>query len=136
LVLGQPRWDNEVQTRCTLAASAATPQEVPGTGVVLAASSWATSVTSPASHFASDTDTAPLDAFSGQQNRHRLNAGGNRQLNSVLHTLAVCQKPRSLGGRDYCLNKTSTAGSATTTARPTTRCWKHRGPTRPWNRPT
>jgi len=34
---------------------------------------------------------APLDASSGQQQRHRLNRHGNRQLNTALHKLAVVQ---------------------------------------------
>jgi hypothetical protein len=37
-------------------------------------------------HFASYTATAPLDASSGNQQRHRLNTGGNHQLNAALHT--------------------------------------------------
>ncbi|MEV4417900.1 hypothetical protein [Catellatospora sp. NPDC049609] len=45
--------------------------------------------------------TSPLDASSGERRRHRLNAGGNRQLNSAPHTIAVCQA-RGLGsGADY-----------------------------------
>jgi hypothetical protein len=42
-------------------------------------------------HFASYTATAPLDASSGNQQRHRLNTGGNRHLNASLHTIAVCK---------------------------------------------
>ena len=42
-------------------------------------------------HFASYTGAAPLEASSGEQTRHRLNTGGNRQLNAALHTIAVCQ---------------------------------------------
>ncbi|MET3920137.1 transposase [Arthrobacter sp. UYEF20] len=47
------------------------------------------------------------DASSGNQNRHRLNTGGNRQLNSVLHTMAVCQSRDPGPGRDYYLKKTA-----------------------------
>jgi transposase len=36
-------------------------------------------------HFASWTGTAPIDASSGQQIRHRLSRAGNRRLNRVLH---------------------------------------------------
>ncbi|WP_284991232.1 IS110 family transposase [Arthrobacter sp. efr-133-TYG-120] len=86
---------NEAQTRDALAASATTLQEIPGVGALLAAKllGHVGDITRfpSASHFASYTGTAPLDASSGNQNRHRLNTGGNRQLNSVLHTLAVCQ---------------------------------------------
>ncbi|MFD1935611.1 transposase, partial [Nonomuraea mangrovi] len=42
-----------------------------------------------------------LDASSGDQIRHRLNTGGNRQLNSALHTIAVCQARDPGPGRVY-----------------------------------
>lgn len=35
--------------------------------------------------------TAPLDASSGRQQRHRLNRGGNRQANRAIHTIVVTQ---------------------------------------------
>jgi transposase len=34
---------------------------------------------------------APLDASSGKHQRHRLDRGGNRQLNCALHRIAVTQ---------------------------------------------
>jgi transposase len=102
---------NEAQTRNALDASATTLQEIPGIGVVLAAKllGHIGDITRfpTASHFASYTGTAPLDASSGNQNRHRLNTGGNRQLNSVLHTMAVCQSRDPGPGRDYYLKKTA-----------------------------
>jgi transposase len=42
-------------------------------------------------HFASYAGTAPVEASSGDVRRHRLNRGGNRQLNTALHLAAVCQ---------------------------------------------
>jgi transposase len=42
-------------------------------------------------HFASYTGTAPVEASSGDVRRHRLNRGGDRQLNTALHLIAVCQ---------------------------------------------
>ena len=42
-------------------------------------------------HFASWSGTAPLDASSGDQVRHRLSRGGNRQINRVLHIMARVQ---------------------------------------------
>jgi transposase len=42
-------------------------------------------------HFASYSGTAPVEASSGDVRRHRLNRGGNRQLNTALHLIAVCQ---------------------------------------------
>lgn len=41
--------------------------------------------------FAMLTGTAPLDASSGRQVRHRLNRRGDRQLNCALHRIAVTQ---------------------------------------------
>jgi transposase len=35
--------------------------------------------------------TAPIPASSGQTSRHRLNRGGNRQLNRSLHVIALTQ---------------------------------------------
>jgi transposase len=42
-------------------------------------------------HFASWNGTAPLDASSGQQQRHRLSRAGNRRINRALHIMAVVQ---------------------------------------------
>lgn len=52
-------------------------------------------------HFAAFNGTAPLDASSGDVTRHRLNRGGNRQLNKVLHVAAVSQISRDTLGRAY-----------------------------------
>jgi transposase len=52
-------------------------------------------------HFASYTGTAPIDASSGENNRHRLNRGGNRRLNHALHIVAICQVRYSCEGQDY-----------------------------------
>jgi transposase len=41
--------------------------------------------------FAVLSGTAPLSASSGQVQRHRLNRGGNRQLNWALHHIALVQ---------------------------------------------
>jgi transposase len=87
--------DNEAQTRDALAATGSTLTQIHGLGTVLAAKilGHVGDITRfpAADHFASYTGTAPLDASSGDQSRHRLNTGGNRQLNSALHTIAVCQ---------------------------------------------
>jgi transposase len=40
-------------------------------------------------HFASWTGTAPIDASSGEQIRHRLARAGNRRLNHVPYIAAV-----------------------------------------------
>lgn len=44
-----------------------------------------------AAAYAAHTGTAPLPASSGQTTRHRLNRGGNRQLNRALFTIAMVQ---------------------------------------------
>jgi transposase len=44
-----------------------------------------------AAAFAAHTGTAPLPASSGITQRHRLNRGGNRQLNRALFTIAMVQ---------------------------------------------
>jgi transposase len=41
--------------------------------------------------FAAANGTAPLPASSGRTVRHRLNPGGNRQLNRALYTIAITQ---------------------------------------------
>ncbi|MFL5799055.1 MAG: transposase [Actinomycetota bacterium] len=41
--------------------------------------------------FAMACGAAPIPVSSGQTNRHRLNRGGNRQLNRALHTIALVQ---------------------------------------------
>jgi len=52
-------------------------------------------------HFASWTGTAPLDASSGDQIRHRLSRAGNRRLNHVLHIAAIVQIRHDTEGRAY-----------------------------------
>ena len=54
-----------------------------------------------AGHFAGFTGTAPLQASSGDVERHRLSRRGNRQMNKVLHTAAITQIRRPGPGRDY-----------------------------------
>lgn len=51
--------------------------------------------------FASANGTAPLAASSGRTVRHRLNRGGNRQLNRALYTIAITQIRTSTEGRAY-----------------------------------
>ena len=53
-------------------------------------------------HFASWNGTAPIDASSGDQVRHRLSRAGNRQINRTLHIMAVVQlRHRDSPGRAY-----------------------------------
>jgi transposase len=52
-------------------------------------------------HFASWTGTAPIDASSGEQIRHRLSRAGNRRLNHVLYIAAFVQLRHDTTGRAY-----------------------------------
>jgi transposase len=52
-------------------------------------------------HFASWNGTAPIDASSGDHVRHRLSRAGNRQINRVLHIMAVVQLRHPTKGRAY-----------------------------------
>jgi transposase len=103
--------DNKVQLQDALAATGSTLTQVHGLGVVVAAKILGhvgdIGRFPSQDHFASYTATAPLDASSGNQQRHRLNTGGNRQLNAALHTIAVCQARDPGPGRRYYLRKLS-----------------------------
>jgi len=50
---------------------------------------------------------APLDASSGKQQRHRLDRGGNRQLNCALHRIAITQGRVHAPARSYLERKQS-----------------------------
>jgi transposase len=52
-------------------------------------------------HFASWNGTAPIDASSGDQVRHRLSRAGNRQINQILHIMATVQLRNPTAGRAY-----------------------------------
>jgi transposase len=52
-------------------------------------------------HFASWNGTAPIDASSGDEVRHRLPRAGNRQINRVLHIMATVQLRNPTEGREY-----------------------------------
>ena len=53
--------------------------------------------------------TAPIDASSGDQIRHRLSRAGNRQINRVLHIMAVVQLRNPTEGR-ACYDRKVAAG--------------------------
>jgi transposase len=103
--------DNKAQARDALAATGSTLTQIHGLGVVLAAKILGhvgdIGRFPSQDHFASYTATAPLDASSGNHQRHRLNTGGNRQLNAALHLIAVCQARDPGPGRRYYLRKLS-----------------------------
>src|SRR6266498_172710 len=65
--------------------------------------------------FARWNGTAPIPVWSGNDSRHRLNRGGNRQVNAALHRIALTQW-RGIGpGRAY-VQQRLTAGSTKTEA--------------------
>ncbi|MEU6955521.1 transposase [Streptomyces sp. NPDC045714] len=103
--------ENEAQMREALAASRTTSTSLPGLGTVLAAKvlGHIGDVTRfpTEHHFVSYTGSAPLDAFSGKNVRHRLNTGGNRALNSALHIIAICQIRDGGRGQEYYPRKIS-----------------------------
>jgi transposase len=85
--------ERELQTQTATMA----PQllELPGCGALTAAKLLCE--IGPVDRFRSDSQlarhagVAPLDASSGKHQRHRLDRGGNRQLNCALHRIAVTQ---------------------------------------------
>jgi transposase len=72
--------------------------------------------------FASYTGTAPIEASSGDVVRHRLSRAGNRQLNYVLHLMALCQIGHDTAGRAYYQRKLAEGKST----REALRCLKRR----------
>jgi transposase len=68
-----------------------------------------------AAAFARHNGTAPVPVWSGNDTRHRLSRGGNRQLNAALHRIAVTQLQRPGRSRDY-LEKRLAAGDTRTEA--------------------
>lgn len=57
--------------------------------------------------FANHNGTAPVPVWSGNNVRHRLNRGGNRQLNLALHRIAVTQLREPGPGRAYLAKRTA-----------------------------
>ena len=73
-------------------------------------------------HFASWNGTAPIDASSGDNVRHRLSRAGNRQINRVLHIMATVQLRNPTEGRAYFDRKKATGK----TSMEAMRCLKRR----------
>jgi len=55
--------------------------------------------------FALQTGTAPIPCSSGQRTQHRLNRGGDRQLNHALHIIAVTRAQRDPATKQYLARK-------------------------------
>lgn len=79
--------------------------ELPGCGAITAAKLLAE--IGPISRFKTDAQlarhsgVAPLDASSGKSQRHRLDRGGNRQLNAALYRIAITQARSHPAARAY-----------------------------------
>jgi transposase len=57
------------------------------------------------SSFALLTGTAPIPCSSGQRTQHRLNRGGDRQLNHALHIIAITRAQRDAATKEYLARK-------------------------------
>ena len=85
--------------------------ELPGCAAVTAAKLLAE--IGPVDRFRSDAQlarhsgVAPLEASSGRTQRHRLDRGGNRQLNAALYRIAITQARYHAPARDYLDRKRS-----------------------------
>jgi transposase len=55
--------------------------------------------------FALQSGTAPIKCSSGQRDRHRLNRGGDRQLNHALHIIAITRAQRDPATKEYLARK-------------------------------
>ena len=55
--------------------------------------------------FARQTGTAPIPCSSGQRNRHRLDRGGDRQLNHALHVIAITRARHDPDTKAYLARK-------------------------------
>jgi len=86
-------------------ARGSTLMDLPGVGPVVAARILADVADvvrfADRNRFASWTGTAPLDASSGEQIRHRLSRAGNRKMNHMLHIAAATQARLDTPGRTY-----------------------------------
>jgi transposase len=101
--------DQELQARTTEVAPALL--EMPGCAAVTAAKLLAE--IGPIDRFKSDAQlarhsgVAPLEASSGRTQRHRLDRGGNRQLNAALYRIAITQARYYAPARAYLERKRS-----------------------------
>jgi transposase len=63
--------------------------------------------------YARHNGSAPIPVWSGNSDRHRLNRGGNRQLNVALHRIAITQMQRPGPARDYIDKRMATGNTKT-----------------------
>jgi Transposase IS116/IS110/IS902 family/Transposase, Mutator family len=73
-----------------------------------AEAAWGLLLPGPAdAQLARHSGVAPLEASSGRTQRHRLDRGGNRQLNAALYRIAITQARYNPGARAYLERKRS-----------------------------
>src|SRR4051812_25212480 len=93
------------ELKAAVLARGSTLMDLPGVGPVVAARILAdvgdVARFADRNRFASWTGTAPLDASSGEQIRHRLSRAGNRKVNHMLHIAATSQIRLDTDGRVY-----------------------------------
>ena len=99
------------ELKAMVLARGSTLMDLPGVGPVVAARILAdvgdVARFADRNRFASWTGTAPLDASSGEQIRHRLSRAGNRKINHMLHIAAATQARLDTEGRTYYRRKLS-----------------------------
>ncbi|MGH3482643.1 MAG: transposase, partial [Nocardioidaceae bacterium] len=99
------------ELKAMVLARGSTLMDLPGVGPVVAARILAdvgdVARFADRNRFASWTGTAPLDASSGEQIRHRLSRAGNRKVNHMLHIAAATQVRLDTEGRAYYRRKLS-----------------------------
>ena len=95
----------EREIDCAVRVLAPTLLALPGCGALTAAKIVGESAGISRFHskeaFAIHNGTAPVPVWSGNTVRHRLNRGGNRQLNAALHRIAITQLRLSGPGKAY-----------------------------------
>lgn len=93
-------------TTVTAATAPAELLDIVGVGPITAADLLITAGANPEritneAAFAALTGVSPVDASSGQQLRHRLNRGGDRQANAALHRIVIVRLRHHPPSRDY-----------------------------------
>ena len=126
---------NALETEITALVTAIAPQLVaePGCGPLTAAK--LVGEIAGADRFASDAKLAraagiaPIPASSGRTDRHRLDRGGNRQINAAIHRIAITRARCDPQTRHY-IERKNTEGK---TNRDAIRCLKRHIARRVWN---
>jgi transposase len=105
------RFDQQLVTNHTrithaVKASGTTLTDIQGVGVITAAKlighTGSIARFPTRAHYASYTGAAPIEASSAKVERHRLSTqGGNRQLNSALHVMAITQQSHPGAGKTF-----------------------------------